>query len=490
MERYKDFADLIGRMERACPERTALLSWEGGAGRPREAAASGAPGHPAGASAAPAAPGVRATTWGELAGRLHARAVELAGAGRACEAILADGTLGCVVELFAAVEAGLQVVLADPLMPDRVLAPLLGAADADCVWASAAARQTSVSGLFEPARPPACGAHRILLFTSGTTQASKAVVLTDESLMASAFNGSSLLPLGSGDTLCCLLPLSHVFGLVCGLLWGLSCGAAVALGRGARHYADDLALFRPTAVALVPRLLEFLVARDALPSSLGLVLVGAADCAGELLAALRAGGVRASLGYGLTETSSGVALSRGDDFHAMTVCPEDEVTIAPDGEILVSAPTCLMQGYYRDEAKTAAAVRDGVLRTGDVGFLDAQGLLHVEGRKKDVLALANGTKVFLPDYEAAVAQALGERDVAVAVAPGGGGLALVCGSLARERSDAQLAEALSPAMAAWPPGSRIARIVRLGHGLPRTAAGDIERWKLEEELHDGDSRGD
>ena len=55
------------------------------------------------------------------------------------------------------------------------------------------------------------------------------------------------------------------------------------------------------------------------------------DCGDALLGAVRERGIRVSLGYGLTETSSGVALSTGDDFHAMTVCPEDEVTIADDG---------------------------------------------------------------------------------------------------------------------------------------------------------------
>ena len=80
----------------------------------------------------------------------------------------------------------------------------------------------------------------------------------------------------------------------------------------------------------------------------------------------RARGIRASLGYGLTETSSGVALSVGDDCHAMKVCPEDEVWIAGDGEICVKVPTCLMQGYYRDDAKTADAVRDGLSGLGFV----------------------------------------------------------------------------------------------------------------------------
>ena len=455
MDRYRDFGDLIDRMASSFPEKTALRGCDA-CGKLQE------------------------VSWSALRELVRERADELAANGGACEAVLADGSIACVIEVFAAVRVDLQVALVDPFVPNAVLLPLLASVDADRVWASDAARQCELEGQLAPAAAPAYGAHAVLFFTSGTTSQSKAVVLTDESLMSSAFNGSSLLPLSPDDTLLCLLPLSHVFGFVCGLLWGLACGATVALGRGPRYYTADLALFDPTTISAVPKLLEFLVARQVLNPGLRLVLVGAADCADALLDAVRARGIRASLGYGLTETSSGVALSVGDDFHAMTVCPEDQVTISEEGEILVSAPTCLMQGYYRDEAKTAAAVRKGVLHTGDQGFLDADGLLHVQGRLKDVIVLPNGTKVFLPEYEAVVAAALHEADIAVVLRRDK--LTLVCGHLASTRADRELMDALDPALASYPPGSRIERIARLGHALPRTASGDVERWKILEEL--------
>ena len=457
MIRYKDFADLMDSMVASSPERPALLAY---AGDRREA-----------------------VTWSSLQSRVNVRAAELAGHAGACEVILADGTPACVVEVFAAVQAGLQVALVDPLLPNSVMAPLLNAVDAGLVWASDPVRRGLLEQSLAPNPEPACGAHAVLFFTSGTTSQSKAVVLTDESLMASAFNGSSLMPLAPDDTLLCLLPLSHVFGFVCGLLWGLACGATVALGRGMRYYAADMAAFNPTAVAVVPKLLEFLVAHAALPESLKLVLVGAADCPDAVLSSVRVRGIRVSLGYGLTETSSGIALSTGNDFHAMTICPDDAVAIGADGEILVSAPTCLMQGYYRDAEKTAAAVRDGVLHTGDKGYLDAAGLLHVEGRIKDVIVLRNGTKVFLPEYEAKVASALGEQDVAVIVRENA--LVLACGRMVHAREDRVVLAALDAALAEYPRSARITAIAHLGHALPRTAAGDVERWKIQEELNHG-----
>ena len=428
--------------------------------------------------------GTRSLTWAEFSVLIQKRADALANCSGTCEAILVDGSLESIIEVFAVVRAGLQLALVDPYIPDNAVGPLLHTVDASRVWASDESRQTELEKTLKPESAPAFGAGGMLFFTSGTTSSSKPVVLTDESLMASAFNGASLMPLSSDDTLLCLLPLSHVFGFVCGLLWGLSCGASVALGRGARHYVDDFALFEPTAVALVPKLLEFLVAREAFNQDMRLVLVGAADCDDYLLESIQQQGIRASLGYGLTETSSGLALSCGDDFHAMTICPEATVSIAQDGEILVSAPTCIMQGYYRDEEKTASAMQGGVFHTGDKGFLDDDGLLHVQGRLKDVITLSGGTKVYLPEYESAISNALGERDIAALLDHEK--LTLVCGSLAHDYSDSEILKNLETAMADYPPGSRIARVIRIEHALPRTAAGDIERWKIQEELNHGD----
>jgi len=253
----------------------------------------------------------------------------------------------------------------------------------------------------------------ILFFTSGTTSRSKAVVLTQESLMASAWNGSSLLPLFPEDRLLCMLPLSHVFGFVCGLLWGLSCGACVALGRGARHYADDCLVFKPTAVSLVPMQLAFLLKYKVLNPELKTVLIGAGDCPDELFSAAQSLGLKVCFGYGLTETGSGVALSVSGDPRAMEICPADTVSIASDGEILVSSPLCMMQGYFKNPEDTASVLKDGIFRTGDLGFLDEDGKLHVIGRKKEIIVLPDGGKIFLPEYEDECARALHITDLCI-----------------------------------------------------------------------------
>ena len=416
----------------------------------------------------------RCLSFSELWEAVQLRAEALKSEGKSCLGVLCDGSLDCVTTIFAANLAGLQLVLLDENAPEALLQTLIAYTDIDALWGDEDLVEALSPALTAGVRD---GAGKILFFTSGTTERAKAVVLTDHSLCQSAYNGSARLPLAPEDTLLCLLPLGHVFGFVCGLLWGLSCGACVALGRGARHYMDDCAFYRPTTVSVVPLLLGFLMQQRCLNEELKLILVGAGDCPPTLLAAAAAQGRRVSFGYGLTETSSGVAISVSGDPFAMELCPDDAVRFAEDGEILIDAPTCMMQGYYKLPEATAEVLRDGVLHTGDLGYLDKEGRLHVTGRKKDVLVLADGTKIFLPEYEARLMQALGHTELAVTLR-NGRPLLVYSG----EADKTALLEALLPLMAELPRGQQLRDILIINEPLPRTATGKIKRWELQQKV--------
>ncbi len=231
-----------------------------------------------------------------------------------------------LASFFAAVRTGRRIVLLDANAPEEVLRAQILETGIDLLLGDEDLAEELSDALSAPKEENADGG--ILFYTSGTTSRQKAVVLTEKSLLASAYNGGALLPLTPSDNLLCVLPLNHVFGFVCGLLWGLSCGAFVSLGRGPRHYADDCAFFRPTAVSVVPLLLGFFLQHGLLNEELRLVLIGAGDCPAPMISAAKALGLRVSFGYGLTETSSGVALSLENDPYAMTICPDDRITLS------------------------------------------------------------------------------------------------------------------------------------------------------------------
>lgn len=414
---------------------------------------------------------VRTMTYAELACAVAARAEELRALGKTCMGVLADGSKNCLIEIFAAVRAGMQVVLLDEAMPEAALREMLPYTDADTLYGERELCEELSGCLTEGL---SSGTGRLLFFTSGTTERSKAVVLTEGTLCASAYNGATLLPLRANDTLLCVLPLAHVFGFVCGVLWGLSCGACVALGRGARHYVDDCAFFRPTAISVVSLLLGFLLKQNAFNDELKLVLVGAGGCRREILDAAKARSLRVCFGYGLTETSSGVALSLGDEPYAMTVCPDDKIILAPDGEILIKVSSCMMQGYYKRPRDTDAALSGGALHTGDLGRFDEKGRLYVTGRKKDTLVLPDGTKLFLPEAETELAKLLPNTDFALVERDDRAALAIY----GDKRDDKALFAAIEPYQAARARGQQIASIVRLSEPLPRTVTGKIKRWAI------------
>ena len=388
--------------------------------------------------------------------------------------VLCDGTYDCVITIFAAVLAGLTTVLLDENASETLLAEQIRETGVDSLWGDEELREELQPFLAKAPETQENEPGRILFFTSGTTASCKAVVLTDRSLMAAAYNGSCMLPLSPEDTLLCMLPLNHVFGMVCGLLWGMQCGSAVAMGRGMRHYVDDPAFYRPTVLSAVPLLLDFLLRHAPLGEELRLILVGAGDCPKELLEAAAARAIRISFGYGLTETSSGVAISVSGDPYALEVCPEDEVTLAPDGEILVRSPACMMLGYYNRPEETDEVLREGTLFTGDLGRWDEDGKLHIIGRKKEILVLKDGTKIFLPEYEARIMRVLPGRDFAV-LEQDGKPVLLLHG---KEEERAELQDKLREVMSELPRGQQISGFTFRDSPLPRTATGKIQRWEL------------
>lgn len=416
-------------------------------------------------------------TWRDFADDVAARVEELKASGKSCMGILCDGSYECVREIFAANIAGLQIAMLDAGVQDVMLGQLLPYVNADCLWCPNESRLEALKGALVGTKVD--GAGRILFFTSGTTSRQKAVTLTDSSLMSAAFYGSSTLPVESGDVLLCVLPLGHVFGFVCGLLWPLLSGATVALGRGGRHVFDDWAYFHPTVTSVVPILLEHLLRRNLVNPELNTILVGAGDCSPERLAEAKARGIRVAFGYGLTETSSGVAISMGDDPFAMSVCDGCTITLAEDGEVLIQSPGSMMQGYYKLPADTNEVLIDGVLHTGDLGSFDENGCLHIQGRKKEVLVMPGGTKIFLPEYERQIAEELGTSEVAVVLREGMP--VLVLDDLKDSVRDAVLSRVKS-AMEGWDRSQQLADVVELGRELPRTASGKIQHWMIQAEL--------
>lgn len=390
-----------------------------------------------------------------------------------CIGILCDGGLPTILNVLAAAKAEKQIVMLEPSLPLNALKLLIHTTDCDALMGNdrdnPELRSAFGAGVDNPS-------HNMLYFTSGTTSMNKAVVLTESSFCASAYNGSACDPLAPGDILLGLLPYSHVYGFVCCILWAWECGAAVALGRGRRHFLDDCAFYKPTALTLVPALVGFFYQNKLFNPELKQILIGAGGCPPQLMAAIKAMGIDVSFGYGLTETSSGVAISTGNpDPTQLTVCPDFTVKLAEDGEILIHSDYCMMQGYYKNPEATQAVLQDGYLHTGDLGKFDNEGKLHIIGRKKEVLVLPSGTKIFLPEYEMQLSAALGVQDLCVMQDAKDKVIAIVS---AEGKKPEDFQEALNQFNATKERSEQITRLEVRAEPLPRTATGKLKRWMI------------
>ena len=239
-----------------------------------------------------------------------------------------------------------------------------------------------------------------LAASSGTSGDPKVVMLTEAGLLADLTAGLELYEFARGGRYAKLLPYTHAFGLVCDLLAPLVTGGTIAVPHASATFVAELPHMAPTALNLPPRaavmLADLLDAGAYKLPSLRKILCGGAGLAASVTQRLRVHGIEAFGCYGLTECSPCVSVNR-DSWHKDGSCGValrcNEIRTGESGEVLVRGAN-VMAGYLgRPELTAARIAGDGWLHTGDVGHIDKDGFLYVDGRLDDVIVLADGTMV-------------------------------------------------------------------------------------------------
>ena len=241
-----------------------------------------------------------------------------------------------------------------------------------------------------------------IFFTGGTTGAPKGAVLPHRALMRGSFNGI-FLPgrfMGFQRTIS-MIPLSHVFGLIRGMMAILYSGGQIFSCEDMKATIAKLPVIRPNILVLVPGICDILNGLTKLygPQFLGgqlqYIIAGAANVPPRLISEFEKLGVKLFAGYGLTE---GANLTSGNidvNTHPTSVgklYPEQEAKLV-DGELWIKGDN-VFTGYYRDEENTRKAFSpDGWLRTGDLVRFDEDGYMYITGRIKNLILLSNGENV-------------------------------------------------------------------------------------------------
>jgi long-chain acyl-CoA synthetase len=243
-----------------------------------------------------------------------------------------------------------------------------------------------------------------ILFTSGTTGRPRGVMLSQRNLAWNAATTAETHGTGNVETRINILPLSHIYARTCDLYTWLYRGSRLVLAESRETLVRDCQLVEATVLNGVPYLFERIAERvraagvplrAVFGERMKQLTCGGAPIAPEIEAWYESEGMPLLPGYGLTESSPVVSVSTPGARKIGTVgrpLAGLEMRIAEDGEVLVRGPN-VMLGYWQDDAATADAIRDGWLRTGDLGELDADGFLSIRGRKKELIVLSTGKKV-------------------------------------------------------------------------------------------------
>lgn len=285
----------------------------------------------------------------------------------------------------------------------------------------------------------------ILLFTSGTTSKSKAVMLSQKNIASNIYAMQCVEDITNTDTNIAFLPFHHIFGSTC-IIMMLACGVKTVFTDGLRYIKQNLKEYKVTLFVGVPVLVEaiyktimkeiekqgktkiikiatlisnmllklhidirrkvFKQIIDALGGELRFIISGGAPADPKISKGFNDLGIKTVQGYGLSETSPVIAAENDKALKNGTVgvpMINDTIEIVNKdengiGEIRVKGPN-VMLGYYEMPELTNEVLKEGWFYTGDLGCFDKDGYLYITGRNKNMIVLRNGKKVFPEELE-------------------------------------------------------------------------------------------
>lgn len=410
----------------------------------------------------------RGVTWGQLRSdilSLQAQLIHMGLSGKHI-AILGENSYEWLLTYFAATYCGAIAVCVDIEQPDDTIEQMLQMADVDALFFAKTCRDLCVS--FAGGKKPLVsfaedesipsisdlireGAEHLaqgqidpdfeknltgsniasIVFTSGTTNYSKPVMLTHEAILTNA--GDAIANVTIGSVVFTSLPFYHTYGLNCAVFAMLLSGAHVFINGNLKTTMRDLQLSEANTMLTVPLMLEaihnrlwlsaeesgkadslrkllklrkFLLSigikknfkalvelRKKCFGSLDLVICGGAHMNSAIMEEFYCLGLLVVQGYGITECAPLVAVNRNKmfKFDSVGLVTKHSQIKLVDGEIWVKGIN-VMAGYYNLPELTQEAMCDEWFKTGDIGEIDKDGFLYITGRKKNLIVFKNGKK--------------------------------------------------------------------------------------------------
>lgn len=293
----------------------------------------------------------------------------------------------------------------------------------------------------------------ILLFTSGTSDKSKGVMLSHKNLCANIYSCSCVVPTFGNYTCFSILPLHHTYEFTLDYLFMTAAGGTIGICQGLKYFNKDIKIIKPDFVLAVPAFIErinkaiekniketgkestinfvkkmangfskfgldfrrkiFAKVHEQFGGNLKYLFCGAAPLEAELVTKMESYGFKFLQGYGLTETSplvAGTTLTLhapgtvGKAVEGVDIridLSENENENSNIGQIIVKGDN-VMLGYYDDPQATKKSLKNGWFYTGDLGYFDLRGNLVITGREKNVIVTSNGKNIFPEELESLI----------------------------------------------------------------------------------------
>ncbi|MBO0729650.1 MAG: long-chain-fatty-acid--CoA ligase [Acidimicrobiaceae bacterium] len=367
----------------------------------------------------------------------------------------------------------------------------------------------------DPQEPQAPDDVAYQLYSSGTTGRPKGVQLTNANLFAGLPIYSWMLGMGPDSVSLVAMPLYHIGGGGW-LLAGLCAGGLNVIAREAvpARLVETIEQERVTQAFLVPAVLQFMLAEPGVEerdfSALHAILYGASPISEQVLkASMRTFGCQFVQAYGLTETTGTVVYlpaadhdpdgphpqrlracgipTPGTDVRVVDAATGDDLRPGEVGEIWIKGPT-IMHGYWHlPEATEEAMAPGGWFRSGDAGYLDADGYLYIYDRVKDMIVSA-GENIYPAEIENVLMSHPAVADVAVIGVPherwGESPKAIVVRAAGAEVTDAALIAWCREQLA----GFKCPTSVDWVEALPRNPSGKIMKKELRLPYWEGKTR--
>ena len=340
----------------------------------------------------------------------------------------------------------------------------------------------------------------LILFTSGTTNLPKAIMLSGNNILSNVMAISSYLKVSAEDKILLIKNLSHSSSIVGELLMGMYNGCSVIMTKKLQVGSVILKIMEENQITVffaVPTILKDIMSNRKLDtyniSQLRIInFYGASMHYQDILKLIdKFPWVNIIYSYGQTEASPRVTYIERDDLlkhPASCGKPIEKVSVAivdewgdkaevmQRGEIIVTGPN-VMQGYYKDTERTGKVIVDGVLHTGDIGYLDEEGFLYITGRR-DNMVISAGKNIYLEEIENIILIFEGVKEVLVQAKNSENGVAELFGYVVVENEaefdKADLIQHCKQRLENY----KIPKVISVVEKLEKTPSGKIKRNQM------------